>query len=65
MGLYKHEGAFWQSNWNKMDVCVTLSSLSACFVSPAHQGDQLKALRSFRLLRALRPLRMVRWVLGF
>lgn len=63
MGLYKHEGAFWESNWNKMDVFVTLSSLSACFVSPAHQGDQIKALRSFRLLRALRPLRMVRWAI--
>lgn len=64
MGLYAHEGAFWHSSWNKLDVLVTICSVIACFVSPTHQGDQVKSLRSFRLLRALRPLRMVRCALG-
>ncbi|GAQ86458.1 T-type voltage-gated Ca2+ channel [Klebsormidium nitens] len=59
MGLYAHEGAFLHSSWNKLDVLVTVCSIAACFVSPTHQGDQVKSLRSFRLLRALRPLRMV------
>lgn len=60
MGLYRHEGAFWSSSWNKLDVLVTVCSVAACIVSPQHEGDQIKSLRSFRLLRALRPLRMVR-----